>query len=360
MRPFAPSPSEGPSSVTFLALLLAAIPPSFTIADDPEPSPSETDSRAVFVLKDGHQVVGELLAEKPGAFYVDLGYDVIRLPREQVTERRAITEGEAVAAPSSGGRAADPSGFYRTADLKVRPIKDLVRAYGEGVVSVETPSSLGSGFVVNADGYVVTNNHVIEEETRVAVVVYQETEAGLTRHRVEDVEIVAINPFVDLALLKLPARKDLKLKPVPLGSLDDLNPGDGCFAVGNPLGLERSISQGILSTLNRNFEGLVYLQTDAAINPGNSGGPLFNLKGEVIGVTNMGFSGTDNLGFAIPITYVKDFLRNRDAFAYDEDNPNTGYRYLDPPRRRRPESPSTESQTEPSKSTATEPRDEVD
>ena len=116
-----------------------------------------------------------------------------------------------------------------------------------------------------------------------------------------------------------------------LGTLDDLNAGDGVFAVGNPLGLERSVSQGIISTLNRNFEGLIYLQTDAAINPGNSGGPLFNLRGEVVGVNSLGFRGADNLGFSIPIPYVKDFLRNREAFAFNKDNPNTGYRYLDPP-----------------------------
>ena len=72
-----------------------------------------------------------------------------------------------------------------------------------------------------------------------------------------------------------------------LGSLDDVNAGEGVFAVGNPLGLERSVSQGIVSNRNRNIEGQLYLQTDAAINPGNSGGPLFNLRGEVIGVTNM-------------------------------------------------------------------------
>jgi serine protease Do len=113
------------------------------------------------------------------------------------------------------------------------------------------------------------------------------------------------------------------------------------------LGLERSVSQGIISTLNRNFEGLIYLQTDAAINPGNSGGPLFNLRGEVVGVTNMGFRGTDNLGFAIPINYVKDFLRNRDAFAYDKDNPNAGHRYLDPPRRRKPAAPRSETAAAP-------------
>jgi serine protease Do len=163
--------------------------------------------------------------------------------------------------------------------------------------------------------------------------------SGLARRRIENVEIVALNPFVDLALLKLPAQKDLKLSHVVLGSLDDLNAGDGVFAVGNPLGLERSVSQGIVSTRNRNFEGQIYLQTDAAINPGNSGGPLFNLRGEVIGVTNMKATQGDNLGFAIPIYYVKDFLRNRDAFSFDKENPNTGYRYLDPPRRLRAGAP---------------------
>ena len=288
-------------------------------------------------LKDGHQVTGEILAEKPSAYFVDLGFDVVRIPKDQVVGRRK--PGEAGAAPASAISDADPKGFYRVTPGRARPVKELVREFGEGVISVETPGGLGSGFIVNEDGYAVTNNHVIEGETKIAVVLYENSEGGLSRHRIEGVEIVALNPFVDLALLKIPAKKDLKLKPVSLGSLDDLNAGDGAFAVGNPLGLERSVSQGIISTLNRNFEGLVYLQTDTAINPGNSGGPLFNMRGEVVGVTNMGFRGTDNLGFAIPIPYVKDFLRNRDVFAYDKDNPNTGYRYLDPPRRMKPGAP---------------------
>jgi serine protease Do len=288
------------------------------------------------VLKDGQQVVGEILIEKPGALWIDLGFEVIKIPRDQISQRLKADEAPRAASPSDPVPSeVDPSGFYKTAVLKPRPVTDLVREFGEGVVQVETPSGLGSGFIVNEDGYVVTNNHVIEGETKISVVLYQNTGNGLVRKKIEDIEIVALNPFVDLALLKIPAQKDLKLRPVYLGSLDNLNAGDGAFAVGNPLGLERSVSQGIISTLNRNFEGLIYLQTDAAINPGNSGGPLFNLKGEVVGVTNMGFRGTDNLGFAIPINYVKDFLRNRDAFAYDKDNPNAGYRYLDPPRRRR-------------------------
>ncbi len=151
--------------------------------------------------------------------------------------------------------------------------------------------------------------------------------------RIENVELVALNPFMDLALLKLPPQKDYTYKHVVLGSLDDLNAGDGVFAVGNPLGLERSVSQGIVSTRTRNLEGLVYLQTDAAINPGNSGGPLFNLRGEVVGVTSLKATRGESLGFAIPVNYVKDFLRNREAFSFDKNNPNTGYHYLDPPRR---------------------------
>jgi len=289
----------------------------------------------VIELKEGHQVTGEVVAEKPQALYLDLGFDILRIPRDQVVRRGKPGEVAASDSVRSASSDADPSGFYATGALRSKPVKELVQTYGEAVISIETPSGKGSGFVLNDDGYAVTNNHVIEGETRISAVLYQNVSNGLARRRIENVEIVALNPFVDLALLKLPPQKDLKLGHVVLGSLEDLNAGDGVFAVGNPLGLERSVSQGIVSTRNRNFQGLIYLQTDAAINPGNSGGPLFNLRGEVIGVTNMKATQGDNLGFAIPINYVKDFLRNRDAFSYDKDNPNTGYRYLDPPRRLR-------------------------
>jgi serine protease Do len=318
-----------PARVLYIGLtaIVATVGTALATTGDPE----------ILDLKDGHQITGEILADKPSALWVDLGFDVVKVPKDLIIGRRKKgTE----PAPSVVTSDSDPKGFFKLGVGKVKPVKELVREFGEGVISVETPGGLGSGFIVNEDGYAVTNNHVIEGETKIAVVLYQNSDSGLVRTRVENVEIIALNPFVDLALLKLPVRKDLKLKPVSLGSLDDLNAGDGAFAIGNPLGLERSVSQGIISTLNRNFEGLVYLQTDAAINPGNSGGPLFNMKGEVVGVTNMGFRGTDNLGFAIPIPYVKDFLRNREAFAFDKDNPNTGYRYLDPPRRMRTGGPS--------------------
>jgi serine protease Do len=118
-----------------------------------------------------------------------------------------------------------------------------------------------------------------------------------------------------------------------LGDSDKLSVGDRVFAIGSPLGLERTVTEGILSTKTRELDGELYLQTTAQINPGNSGGPLFNLRGEVVGVTNMKITMGEGLGFAIPVESVEHFLSHRDAFAYDNDNPSNPYRYLPPPSR---------------------------
>lgn len=300
-------------------------------------------SAAVFetlILKDGQRVTGEVVAEKQNALYVDLGYDLLRIPRDQIVRRAKLDEALR-AAPASQGMDIDPSGFFSSGVLRPSPVKELVSKFGEAVVSIETPSGKGSGFVINKEGFAITNAHVIQGETRISAILYQNVPGGLTRRRVEDVEIVAINPFFDLALIKLPLPADLKPSHVVLGNGEEVNTGDSVFAVGNPLGLERSVTQGIVSSRSRNLQGQLYLQTDTAINPGNSGGPLFNQRGEVIGVTSRGARAdmADNLGFAIPVSYVKDFLRHREAFSFDKTNPNSGYRYLDPPRRLRPGSP---------------------
>jgi serine protease Do len=293
------------------------------------------------ILKDGQRVTGDVVAEKPNALYVDLGYEMLRVPRDQIV-RRAKGD-EAVASPSASvGVEADPSGFYSTGVLKPSAVKELVAKFGEAVISIETPSGKGSGFLINDTGYAMTNAHVIEGETRISAILYQNNPGGgLARRRIDDVEIVALNPFFDLALIKLPLPADLKPSHVILGNGEDVNTGDSVFAVGNPLGLERTVTQGIVSNRSRNLEGQLYLQTDTAINPGNSGGPLFNQRGEVIGVTSRGARAdmADNLGFAIPVAYVKDLLRHREAFSFDKTNPNSGYRYLDPPRRARREKP---------------------
>ncbi len=300
---------------------------------------ARADGFETLTLKDGQRITGEVVAEKADSVFVDLGHDLVRIPRDQIS-RRAKGEEGASGSPSIAA-AAESSGFFTSAVLRPMPVKELVAKFGEAVVSIETPSSKGSGFLINDEGYAITNAHVIEGETRVSAILYLNSSGGLSRRRIDDVEIVALNPFFDLALLKLPFPADLKPSHVVLGNGEDVNTGDTVFAVGNPLGLERSVTQGIVSNRSRNLEGQLYIQTDTAINPGNSGGPLFNLRGEVVGVTSRGARAdmADNLGFAIPVAYVKDFLRHREAFAYDKTNPNSGYRYLDPPRRVRSEKP---------------------
>ena len=288
-------------------------------------------------LKSGHKVQGDILKETETEVYIDIGVDVVKIPVERILARE---KGDGTEAPKAGGNTPEASSddVFRTANLPIKSVKDLAEEYGEGVVLVETPGGLGSGFILNERGYCVTNYHVVERETRIACVIFDKTASGdFVKRRIQDVKILALNPYFDLALLQIPAVEGFQFTTVALAPDTNQKEGDSVFAIGNPLGLDRSVSQGIISTRARNFEGLTYIQTTAEINPGNSGGPLFNSRGEVIGVTNMKLLGGEGLGFAIPISYVKHFLRNRDAFAFDEKNPNAGFRYLDPPRRRKME-----------------------
>jgi serine protease Do len=283
----------------------------------------------VLEMKTGQKIEAPVLKEASDALYVDLGFDVVRVPTSMISKRSHKGDSAPPASASDGD-------CFLTARLPVRTVKELAATYGEGVVLVQTPAGLGSGFIINSRGYCITNYHVIERETRVAVTLFHRGAGGeFSRRRLDDVKIIALNPFLDLALLQLPEQPDFKFRPVYLSHDDDQKEGDEVFAIGNPLGLERSVSRGIVSTRNRSFQGLVYIQTTTQINPGNSGGPLFNARGEVVGVTNMKALFGEGIGFAIPVSYLKHFLENRESFAFDKNNPNTGYRYLDPPRRRK-------------------------
>ncbi len=289
------------------------------------------------LLKSGQRLEGDILKETTQELYLDVGVDVIRIPVDRIASRQAASDPKDA---SDGSEIVRKEGVYATADLPVRSIRDLAEKFGEGVVLVQTPGGLGSGFILNKRGYCVTNYHVVEQETRIAVTIFHKTAQGdFSKRRISDVKILALNPFFDLALLQIPEQEDFEFQPVFIADDGQQREGEEVFAIGNPLGLERSVSQGIVSTSNRTFEGLVYIQTTAQINPGNSGGPLFNRRGEVVGVTNMKISGGEGLGFAIPVSYLKHFLQNRDAFAFDQNNPNTGFRYLEPPRRRNTENP---------------------
>jgi serine protease Do len=189
--------------------------------------------------------------------------------------------------------------------------------------------------IINKDGFAITNAHVVQGETSLrATVWFAQPDGTLKRVDIDNVELVAVNNHVDLALIRLkhPDGRDFAFAPV--AKADSVGVGETVFAIGNPLGLERTLTQGVVSTVSRNVEGLTYIQTDTPINPGNSGGPLFNTHGEVVGITNMGIMGAEALGFAIPARYLKDFVRNREAFAFDKNNPNSGHNYPMPPTRR--------------------------
>ena len=289
--------------------------------------PSEAE---VIKLKTGQTVTGEVLKETDRDVLIDLGVDVLRVPRDRVESRTELTT-----AVSDDSQARSTDLFRVENDLPVRSVRELSELRGPGVVLIKTPGGLGSGWIISKRGHCITNFHVVEGETRLsATLMLSGDETDQTRRRINDVQILALNPFLDLALLQIPVQEDFEFTTLPLAPDDTLREGQEVFAIGNPLGLERSVSQGIVSTRNRSFEGITYIQTTADINPGNSGGPLFDTRGRVVGVTNMKLLGGEGLGFAIPISYVKHFLRHREAFAYDRNQPNTGYRYLDAPARK--------------------------
>ena len=174
-----------------------------------------------------------------------------------------------------------------------------------------TPAS-GSGFILTEDGYIVTNYHVIESGSSIKVTLYDNSEYKA--------EVVGYDESNDLAILKIDASG---LTPVVLGSSDNMNVGDSVIAIGNPLGeLTFSLTSGIISAVDRdvtiNNLSMNLIQTDCAINSGNSGGALFNMYGEVIGITNAKYSGNsisgsasiDNIGFAIPIDSIKSIIND--------------------------------------------------
>ena len=170
---------------------------------------------------------------------------------------------------------------------------------------------------------------------RISVTIFRKNEHDLAKVTYDNVRIVATSSELDLALLKIEPMADEVFDIVTLAAGDgDIHDGQTVFAIGSPLGLDRTVSEGIISIANRLIGGRLYLQTTTQINPGNSGGPLFNLRGEVVGVNNMKIAaiGAEGLGFSISLRVLKSFLDNSDAYAFDPRNPNTGFRYLSPPK----------------------------
>ena len=186
--------------------------------------------------------------------------------------------------------------------VHIRPVKEI---YTSG--KKEEFQVVGSGFIISADGYVVTNEHVAGEAKFVRCVLSNREEV--------DAKVVGTDPYTDIAVLKLDTPNALPF--VKLGHSSNLEAGETVMALGSPQGLSRSVSLGIVSVTDRYLEErneeMVspynnFIQTDAAINPGNSGGPLVNLQGEVVGVNARKLIGAENLGFAIPVDIAKEVI----------------------------------------------------
>ncbi len=287
---------------------------------------AEPGNRTITVqMTSGEKITGSLLKRDDRSTFLYVGGTVVRLDNKQI---RNIGD-------TRGARAEveDTKDFklYKTGKLPTKNVQALVEELGQAIVVVKTPAGLGTGWFCNQEGYIITNNHVVAGERSVTVTMFHKKGDGFGKKVFKKVRIIALNDDIDLALLKIEEKIDIPYPQLYLGDSTRLKVGDKVFAVGNPMGLERSTSQGIVSKAARNVGGRLYLQVTAPIAPGNSGGPLFNERGEVVGVVNMGYIILDGLGFAIPSKYVKEFLDNVEAFAYDADNPNTGTQYMEAP-----------------------------
>ncbi|HNB18214.1 MAG TPA: trypsin-like peptidase domain-containing protein [Candidatus Obscuribacter sp.] len=198
----------------------------------------------------------------------------------------------------------------------------IYKASNRGVVNISTVSSaeemmtnavpadgFGSGFIIGTEGYILTNHHVVRGSDHLLVTLYDGStvQAGL----------VGYDSQTDLAVLKIKPPKGITLTPIPLGDSSSLEVGRRVLAIGNPFGFDRTLTEGIVSSIGRTIKSengrLIkgIIQTDAAINPGNSGGPLLDLSGRVVGINTAIFSGTRQsagIGFAIPINIAKNII----------------------------------------------------
>lgn len=205
--------------------------------------------------------------------------------------------------------------IYTTQIVKERywdPFEEFRRFFGDEFFAPRFPKerefktqSLGSGMIINEEGYILTNNHVVEDANDIRVTLFDET--------TYKAKVVGKDPRTDIALLKIDPKK--KLHALPLGNSDNLMAGDWVIAIGNPFGLGHTLTVGVVSAKGRNFgrrnQYEDFIQIDAPINPGNSGGPLLNIYGRVVGINAMIVTrGSDwaGLGFAIPINLAKDIL----------------------------------------------------
>ncbi|HYC39627.1 MAG TPA: trypsin-like peptidase domain-containing protein [Chitinophagaceae bacterium] len=174
----------------------------------------------------------------------------------------------------------------------------IIEKFQPAIIQIATQTGTGTGFYIKDYGLVITNEHVVGENPEVTI--------GGKNFDKRIARVWYTDPKHDLAFLEAP--QDVELPDIQLGRYESLRDGDLVLAIGHPYGLNYTATQGVISKVDRIREGLKFIQIDAAINPGNSGGPLVNAKGEVVGVNSFIIRGGDNLGFALPVSYLREAL----------------------------------------------------
>lgn len=175
----------------------------------------------------------------------------------------------------------------------------IIEQYQKAIIQIATPGGTGTGFYVKEFDLIVTNDHVVADNAEVTI-------AGKAFEKILS-RVWYTDRKHDLAFLEVP--RNIELPEVKLGLYEQMKDGDVVVAIGHPFGLNYTATQGVISKVDRIREGLKYIQIDAAINPGNSGGPLVNMSGEIIGVNSFIIRGGDNLGFALPVNYLREALQ---------------------------------------------------
>lgn len=244
-----------------------------------------------------------MLFLKQDTEYKELSYKLENLQKE--TQTQLIELSENVLETKEGLTSLGAQ--FSTIDTEISKLKASVSSDFSGiieesiksVVTIRTDISQGSGFFVANNGYIITNAHVMEGAKAATIITYD----GKS-HRVQK---IGENTGMDISLLKI---ENENYSPLELADSDKIKQGERVIAIGNPLGLSFSVTQGIISNVHQKGEnGLnAYVQIDAALNSGNSGGPLINIEGEVIGINNFKISGAESLGFALESNYIKTII----------------------------------------------------
>ncbi len=284
---------------------------------------------ASIMLLSGSSISGKILFSDNDKVLIDIGHDIIKIPAANILKINNE------AAPLKTASSSQDTFFYmyKTGESEISTVVEASKKYADAVVIVRSPGGLGSGFFINPEGYLLTNFHVIKGQKDFSITQFQKKNKILERKVYSKIKIIAIDSFNDLALLKIDEPLTDKILPVIFKETNTVKSGEKIFVIGNPLGLERTITEGIISQTSRNFGGKIFLQIDAPVNPGNSGGPVFNENGQVIGIVNMGIMYMQGLNFAIPAIQAKFLLENLEAFSYNPANSESGFVYPPPPRR---------------------------